>query len=88
MPNDRIPKAAHELPEPGGQVDRLRPRELLFLLLLSRGYSRAQLAGYFADVLGMSAEEVDATLDSAARGLGAADLAEAIAIGRRRGLIA
>ncbi len=87
MANDRIPEAAHEPPDPGGPVDRLRPRELLFLLLLSRDYSRAQLAGYFADVLGMSADEVDATLTSAVRGLGAADLAEAITIGRRRGLI-
>jgi hypothetical protein len=72
---------------PAASAARLRPRELLFLMLASRGYTRAQLVGYFAGVLGMTAEEVDSALGGAARGLGAADLAEAITIARRRGLI-
>ncbi len=83
-----VPDASElrEPAEPGPGVG-LRPRELLFLLLHSRGYTRAQLGDYFADVLGMTAQEVDGTLDSAARHLGAADLDQAVSNARRRGLI-
>ncbi len=65
-----------------GTVGRLPAHELLVPLLLSRRYSREQVA----DLLGGEAAVAD-LLASVLRTLGAGDVAEAIAAARERGLI-
>jgi DNA-binding NarL/FixJ family response regulator len=70
--------------EQGGQRPaRLTPRDLLVLMLISRGYGRHQIA----HGLQVSVAIVERHLDSAVAALAARDVSDAAARARRRGLI-
>jgi DNA-binding NarL/FixJ family response regulator len=78
---DAAPVAAFE--QGGQRPARLTPRDLLVLMLISRGYRRHQVA----HGLQVPVAIVDRHVENAVAALAARDLADAMARAHRRGLI-
>jgi DNA-binding NarL/FixJ family response regulator len=78
---DAVPVAAIE--QGGQRPARLTPRDLLVLMLVSRGYRRHQVA----HGLQVPVAIVDRHVEHAVAALAARDLADAVARAHRRGLI-